>query len=98
MGVLQSIRDGKYDALLSQIELEVRRRRVNRLWDAQPGDRVQLSKNARPAYIAGRFGTIKEFRNRRILVTLDPGVAEGTRFQRGVLCNPESLEVVEGGK
>lgn len=95
MGVLQSIRDGKYDSILGRITQEVADRKIARLADLHVGSKVRLSRQARPAYIAGRIGTIKEFRRSRILVVLDNG-AEGTRFARGVLCRPESLEPVDG--
>jgi hypothetical protein len=94
MGVLQSIREGKYDRLLTQITMAVADRKIARLVDLHVGSKVRISRQARPAYIAGRIGTIKEFRRSRILVILDNG-AEGTRFARGILCRPEGLEPVE---
>lgn len=94
MGVLTSIREGKYDKILAQITMAVADRKIARLANLHVGSKVRISRQARPAYIAGRIGTIKEFRRSRILVILDNG-AEGTRFARGIICRPESLEPVE---
>lgn len=91
--ILESIYAGKYDKSLDRIEEAIRHRKLMKLDRLEVGDRVRISRNARPTYIAGKIGTIREFRRTRILIDLE-GV-EGTRFRRGILCNPTSLEVVE---
>lgn len=94
MGVLASIQSGKYDELLDQIIREATNRKADLVWNLQPGDKVRLSKNARPAYIAGKIGTIREFRRSRVLVILDnPPI--GTRFSRGIICHLQSLSPVK---
>lgn len=95
MALLQSIREGKYDAHLDAIVKAVNDRKADRVWALNVGDKVRISRAARPSYIAGKIGTIKELRRSRILVILDnPPV--GTRFSRGILCHLQSLEPVGG--
>lgn len=97
MNILEAIASGKYDKSLDRIVQAVRDRQRDRIIDnIRVGSKVRFPRTSRPTYLRGRIGTVKEFRRTRILITLDhPETLPGRKFRSGIICRPESLELVE---
>lgn len=93
MTILSEILNGDHDAILDQITKAVQERREWRgrtlLYAAQKGDRVRISQNVRPKYLAGITGVITHIGPDK--ATIDVGHARG-RFGRIINIPPALIE------
>jgi hypothetical protein len=57
----------------------------------QPGAKVRFVTSARPVYLAGATGTVRELRKTKVVVDLDTPVG---RFSRGIVTPTTLIEAV----
>ena len=95
MGLLQSIREGKYDENLDSIAAAVMARKKvmgYRLFDElEVGDEVVFLNTVRPTYLRGEKGKVTGFRRSKILIQL---ARPSGRFMGGIVAHPQSIKKV----
>lgn len=72
-GLIENIRNGKYDASLDRIIQACRERQEERIYSLSVGDRVRWSNRVRPTWLRGQTGKIVGWRRSRLLVQMDNG-------------------------
>lgn len=96
MGLLTSIRQGKYDAHLDQIAdaLAARKRIIaaNRFYELKVGDRVRFVDKIRPTYLSGVEATVVGKKVKKVIVRLDAPVG---RFRGDIYCLAHLIEPVD---
>lgn len=97
MGLLQSIRDGKYDGDLDRIAAALKQRRemiaADRFYTLKVGDQVRFVSTIRPTYLAGVQAEVVGKKVKKLIVR--PTTPVG-RFRGDITCTPSLVEPLDG--
>lgn len=95
MGLLTSIREGKYDNDLERIVRAIQQRRqiisANRFYELKIGQEVQFVSTIRPTYLAGVRCKVVGKKVKKIIVR---PVSPVGRFRGDITCSPALVELV----